>query len=119
MVHTEKVGLSTPSVQVGLLYPLSPPLFFPLSSSFSLLFSFSFLHPSSFLPLLSSSISLATISQIELNPLEVAILGMQDKIRSLKQTLQQQPPDGKLLQMQLQGGIATAVNQVSSSNPSH
>lgn len=49
--------------------------------------------------------------KIELNPLEVAIIGMQDKIKSLKQTLQHDPPDGKLLQMQLQGGIATAVNQ--------
>lgn len=47
-----------------------------------------------------------------MNPLEVAILGMQDKIQSLRRTLEQDPPDGKLLQMQLQGGIATAVNQV-------
>ena len=37
---------------------------------------------------------------------------MQDKIQSLRRTLEQDPPDGKLLQMQLQGGIATAVNQV-------
>jgi hypothetical protein len=37
---------------------------------------------------------------------------MQDKIQSLRKTLEQYPPDGKLLQMQLQGGIATAVNQV-------
>ena len=51
--------------------------------------------------------------QIDLNPLEVAILGMQDKIKSLNHTLQQNPPDPKLLQMQLQGGIATAVNQAS------
>ena len=50
--------------------------------------------------------------QLDLTPLEVAILGMQDKIKSLKNTLQQKPPDAKLLQMQLQGGIATAVNQV-------
>ena len=40
---------------------------------------------------------------------------MQDKIESLKRILKQDPPDGKLLQMQLQGGIATAVNQVSCS----
>ena len=51
--------------------------------------------------------------QINLTPLEVAIIGMQDKIQSLRSTLEQNPPDGKLLQMQLQGGIATAVNQVS------
>ncbi len=50
--------------------------------------------------------------QIHMIPLEVAILGMQDKIQSLRSTLDQNPPDGKLLQMQLQGGIATAVNQV-------
>ena len=36
---------------------------------------------------------------------------MQDKIESLKHTLSQHPPDAKLLQMQLQGGIATSVNQ--------
>ena len=49
--------------------------------------------------------------QIELPPLEVAILGMQEKIESLKHILSQVPPDAKLLQMQLQGGIATSVNQ--------
>ena len=38
-------------------------------------------------------------------------MGMQDKIESLKYTLSQHPPDAKLLQMQLQGGIATSVNQ--------
>lgn len=51
------------------------------------------------------------IQQIELPPLEVAILGMQEKIESLKHILSQVPPDAKLLQMQLQGGIATSVNQ--------
>ena len=55
---------------------------------------------------------LSLLSQINLTPLEVAIIGMQDKIQSLRRTLEQDPPDGKLLQMQLQGGIATAVNQV-------
>ena len=38
-------------------------------------------------------------------------MGMQDKIESMKHTLRQHPPDAKLLQMQLQGGIATSVNQ--------
>jgi len=51
------------------------------------------------------------MEKLDLNPLEVAIIGMQDKIESLKRILKQDPPDGKLLQMQLQGGIATAVNQ--------
>lgn len=36
---------------------------------------------------------------------------MQEKIESLKHILNQIPPDAKLLQMQLQGGIATSVNQ--------
>ena len=49
--------------------------------------------------------------QTDLPPLEVAIMGMQDKTESLKYTLSQTPPDAKLLQMQLQGGIATSVNQ--------
>jgi len=44
--------------------------------------------------------------------LEVAIILMQDKIYNLRKILEQNPPDAKLLQMQLQGGIATAVNQV-------
>lgn len=48
--------------------------------------------------------------QIDLPPLEVAIMGMQDKIDSLKRSLSQHPPDAKLLQMQVQGGIATSVN---------
>ena len=54
------------------------------------------------------------VERIELIPLEVAILNMQDKTKSLRHAVQQDPPDTKLLQMQLQGGIATAVNQVSS-----
>ena len=52
------------------------------------------------------------VERIELTPLEVAILNMQEKTKSLRHAVQQDPPDTKLLQMQLQGGIATAVNQV-------
>ncbi|KAL5487361.1 hypothetical protein EMCRGX_G019952 [Ephydatia muelleri] len=51
------------------------------------------------------------VERIELTPLEVAILNMQEKTKSLRHAVQQDPPDTKLLQMQLQGGIATAVNQ--------
>ena len=50
--------------------------------------------------------------KMELNPLEVAILNMEGKISQLKAVLERTPCDAKLLQMQLQGGIATAVNQV-------
>lgn len=52
-----------------------------------------------------------TSPQLELSPLQVAILGMQEKISSLRKCLLQRPTDSKLLQMLLQGGIATAVNQ--------
>ena len=48
----------------------------------------------------------------ELTPLEVAILNMESKILDLKHVLNRVPCDTKLLQMQLQGGFATAVNQV-------
>jgi len=47
-----------------------------------------------------------------LSPLECAIANMQDKSKSLRQALHQVPIDMKFLQMQLQGGIATSVNQV-------
>ena len=46
-----------------------------------------------------------------LSPLECAIANMQDKSKSLRQALHQVPIDMKFLQMQLQGGIATSVNQ--------
>ena len=52
-------------------------------------------------------------SQIELEPLEVAIINMTNKIGDLRNVLSKEPCDPKLLQMQLQGGIATSVNQVS------
>ena len=44
--------------------------------------------------------------------MEVAIIGMREKTGKIRQILSQNPPDTKLLQMQLQGGITTAVNQV-------
>ena len=49
----------------------------------------------------------------ELNPLEVAILNMDKKIAEIKEVLNRNPCDSKLLQMQLQGGIATTVHAVS------
>lgn len=50
--------------------------------------------------------------KVNLNPLEVAIMNMESKITEMKSVLNRSPCDAKLLQMQLQGGIATAVNQV-------
>ena len=48
----------------------------------------------------------------DLSPLEVAIGNMEKKIQDMKVVLNTQPLNPKMLQMQLQGGIATAVNQV-------
>ena len=64
-------------------------------------------------PSLSLSLppSLHLSIQVEMNPLQVAIIGMQEKIISLRNCLIARPPDTKLLQMRLQGGIATTVNQ--------
>ena len=50
------------------------------------------------------------ILQVILTPVEVAIEDMRDKINKLKEVLSN-AQDTKLLQMQLQGGIATSVNQ--------
>ena len=48
--------------------------------------------------------------QIILSPVEVAIEDMRDKINKLKEVLTN-TQDTRLLQLQLQGGIATSVNQ--------
>ena len=48
--------------------------------------------------------------QVILTPVEVAIEDMRDKISKLKEVTTN-AQDTKLLQMQLQGGIATSVNQ--------
>ena len=48
--------------------------------------------------------------QIILSPVEVAIEDMRDKINKLKEVLNN-TLDTRLLQLQLQGGIATSVNQ--------
>ena len=48
--------------------------------------------------------------QIILSPVEVAIEDMRDKINKLKEVLIN-TQDTRLLQLQLQGGIATSVNQ--------
>ena len=58
-----------------------------------------------------SHLSLLLTPQLDMNPLQVAIIGMQNKINSLRKCLLTRPADSKLLQMLLQGGIATSVNQ--------
>ena len=45
---------------------------------------------------------------VKLKPLEVAIFNLESKIHELKVVLNCTPCDSNLLQMQLQGGIATA-----------
>ena len=49
---------------------------------------------------------------VKLKPLEVAIFNLESKIHELKVVLNCTPCDSKLLQMQLQGRIATAFFQV-------
>jgi hypothetical protein len=63
-------------------------------------------------PYVKRRLEVTNTIKIELNPLEVAILNMTSKINEMKTVLNRTPCDSKLLQMQLQGGIATAVNQV-------
>ena len=46
-----------------------------------------------------------------LTPVEVAIEDLQKKIDELKDAIQQEPPDPKILQMVLQGCVGTTVNQ--------
>lgn len=51
-----------------------------------------------------------------LSPAEVALEDMQMKYDRLIEVVRQQPPDVKGLQLQLQGGIGTTVNQVNTKN---
>ena len=48
-------------------------------------------------------LAVSLCSQIELEPLEVAIINMTNKIGDLRNVLSKEPCDPKLLQMQLQG----------------
>ncbi|CAI8007936.1 Dedicator of cytokinesis protein 7 [Geodia barretti] len=63
------------------------------------------------LPYVKKRSTVINFERVEMNPLQVAIIGMQEKIISLRNCLIARPPDTKLLQMRLQGGIATTVNQ--------
>ena len=62
-------------------------------------------------PYVKRRLEVINTTKFELNPLQVAIMNMESKITKLKNVLNA-PPNSKLLQMELQGGIATAVNQV-------
>ena len=64
-------------------------------------------------PYVKTRVLVVAAEEEVLSPLECAIANMQDKSKSLQQALHQVPVDMKFLQMQLQGGIATSVNQVS------
>ena len=59
---------------------------------------------------LYGSLSPTSFLQVTLTPVEVAIEDMREKIKKLKEVTTN-AQDTKLLQMQLQGGIATSVNQ--------
>lgn len=67
-------------------------------------------------PYVKTRVPVISTEEEVLRPLECAIANMQDKARSLQQALYQVPTDMKFLQMQLQGGIATSVNQVGGSS---
>ena len=64
-------------------------------------------------PYVKRRLEVAHTQKDEMNPLEVAILNMEKKISEMKEVLNRIPCDSKLLQMQLQGGIATTVHAVS------
>ena len=63
-------------------------------------------------PYVKRRLEVIMTNTVKLKPLEVAILNMESKIHKLKVVLNCTPCASKPLQMQLQGGIATAVNQV-------
>lgn len=64
-------------------------------------------------PYVKRRLEVTHTQKIEMNPLEVAILNMEKKTSEMKEVLNRNPCDSKLLQMQLQGGIATTVHAVS------
>ena len=63
-------------------------------------------------PYVKRRLEVIRTNTVKLKPLEVAILNMESKIHELKVVFNRTPCDSKLLQMQLQGRIATAVNRV-------
>ncbi|XP_062509807.1 dedicator of cytokinesis protein 7-like isoform X2 [Corticium candelabrum] len=63
------------------------------------------------LPYVKTRVKVISREEIELTPVEVAIEDMSVRTRDLKQATSLDPPDPKLLQVQLQGAISTTVNQ--------
>ncbi|XP_065206218.1 dedicator of cytokinesis protein 7 [Planococcus citri] len=62
-------------------------------------------------PYVKTRIQVVDRKQIVLTPIEVAIEDIQKKTAELAHSIQQDPPDTKILQMVLQGCIGTTVNQ--------
>ncbi|KAE8748545.1 hypothetical protein FOCC_FOCC004721 [Frankliniella occidentalis] len=62
-------------------------------------------------PYVKTRIQVVSRKVIELIPIEVAIEDIQKKTAELAQSIHQEPPDPKILQMVLQGCIGTTVNQ--------
>ncbi|KAG1678326.1 Dedicator of cytokinesis protein 7 [Nymphon striatum] len=62
-------------------------------------------------PYVKTRIHVIKKKQFVLTPIEVAIEDIQKKTRELAIATQQEPPDPKILQMVLQGGMGTTVNQ--------
>ncbi|XP_026681191.1 dedicator of cytokinesis protein 7 isoform X2 [Diaphorina citri] len=62
-------------------------------------------------PYVKTRIQVVDRKQIILTPIEVAIEDIQKKTQELSNSIRQEPPDPKILQMVLQGCIGTTVNQ--------
>lgn len=62
-------------------------------------------------PYVKTRIQVVSRKVVELTPIEVAIEDIQKKTAELAQSIHQEPPDPKILQMVLQGCIGTTVNQ--------
>ena len=62
-------------------------------------------------PYVKTRIPIIDRERLVLSPIEVAIEDLQKKTDELRQAIQQEPADPKILQMVIQGCISTAVNQ--------
>lgn len=69
------------------------------------------LTTSNHFPYVKTRIQVVSRKVVELTPIEVAIEDIQKKTAELAQSIHQEPPDPKILQMVLQGCIGTTVNQ--------
>ncbi|KAL1463566.1 hypothetical protein WDU94_015306 [Cyamophila willieti] len=69
------------------------------------------LNTATHFPYVKTRIQVIDRKQIILTPIEVAIEDIQKKTQELFNSIKQEPPDPKILQMVLQGCIGTTVNQ--------